>query len=238
MHRSLCTTLRAAEKFEKSHLESPEVAPLIAGAKFYYVEGYFLTHGTESIVEVAKKSSEEGKVGLHFISNQTQSLLNLDQVFALNLSAPFIPQFFQVQLQQVLPYTDIIFGNEAEAAAWASATGQPPEATLPEIAKALASQPKSNPSRPRTVVFTQGPKSTIVVTSDAPDAPKVYDVHPLKEEQIIDTNAAGDGFAGGFMGALVAGRNIDECVEVGHKMGAMVVQQVGPQYKYPKEKIL
>ncbi|EIN14291.1 Ribokinase-like protein [Punctularia strigosozonata HHB-11173 SS5] len=219
-HRSLCTTLRAAEKFEKSHLESPEVAPLVQGAQYYYVEGYFLTHGTDSVVEVAKKSSEEGKV------------------FALNLSAPFIPQFFQVQLQQVLPYTDIVIANESEAAAWASATGQPPEATLPEIAKALASLPKSNPSRPRTVVFTQGPKSTIVVTSDAPDTPKVYDVHPLKEEQIVDTNAAGDGFAGGFMGALVAGKNLDQCIEVGHKMGAMVVQQVGPQYKYPKEKIL
>lgn len=61
-HRSLVTTLRAAEKFEQSHLSTPEVSRLINGAKFFYVEGYFLTHGLESALEVAKKASETGKV--------------------------------------------------------------------------------------------------------------------------------------------------------------------------------
>ena len=56
------TTLRAAEMFEKSHLSSPEVAPLIDAARVFYVEGYFLTHGSESALEVSKKSSEAGKV--------------------------------------------------------------------------------------------------------------------------------------------------------------------------------
>ena len=56
------TTLRAAEKFDKAHLSSPEVAPLIDAAKLFYVEGYFLTHGTESALELSKKASEAGKV--------------------------------------------------------------------------------------------------------------------------------------------------------------------------------
>jgi hypothetical protein len=54
--------LRVAEKFEKSHLSSPEVASLITDAKFYYVEGYFLTHGVESAVELSSKSAAAGKV--------------------------------------------------------------------------------------------------------------------------------------------------------------------------------
>ena len=62
--RSLCTNLAAAEKFDRAHLASPEVAPLIDAAKVFYVEGYFLTHGTESALEVAKKSSAAGKVRL------------------------------------------------------------------------------------------------------------------------------------------------------------------------------
>lgn len=62
MPRSLVTTLRSAEKFEKSHLSSPEVAPLIEAAKFFYVEGYFLTHGIDSVVEISKKASESSKV--------------------------------------------------------------------------------------------------------------------------------------------------------------------------------
>ena len=60
--RSLVTTLRAAEKFDQSHLSSPAVAPLIDAAKIFYVEGYFVTHGMESILELSKKASEKGKV--------------------------------------------------------------------------------------------------------------------------------------------------------------------------------
>ena len=61
---SLVTTLRVAEKFEKSHLSSPEVAPLVEAAKVFYLEGYFLTHGAESALELAKKSSEASKVSV------------------------------------------------------------------------------------------------------------------------------------------------------------------------------
>lgn len=56
------TTLRAAEKFDKSHLTSEEVAPLVDGAKVIYVGGFFLTHGVESALEVAKKAAGNGKV--------------------------------------------------------------------------------------------------------------------------------------------------------------------------------
>ncbi|KAI0076834.1 adenosine kinase [Panus rudis PR-1116 ss-1] len=219
-NRSLVTTLRAAEKFEKSHLSSPEVAPLIEAAKFYYVEGYFLTHGVESVLEVSKKASEASKI------------------FALNLSAPFIPQFFGVQLQQVIPYCDIIIGNETEAAAWASATGLSNTTDLGSIAKAIATQPKSNPARPRIVVITHGSESTTLVSAANPEEVKAYPVNKLKDEEIVDTNAAGDGFAGGFIGALVAGKSVDEAVEAGHRLAAIVVQQVGPQYKWPKVQIL
>ena len=103
--RSLCTTLRAAEMFSPSHLQTPEIAQLISDAKFYYIEGYFLTHGVESIKEVAKAASAAGKT------------------VVLNLSAPFIPQFFKVQLEEVLPHVDVLIGNESEAAAYAQGAG-------------------------------------------------------------------------------------------------------------------
>ncbi|MGS7457241.1 PfkB family carbohydrate kinase, partial [Mycobacterium tuberculosis] len=71
--RSLCTNLGAAEKFDKSHLESPDAKAAIDAAKFFYIGGFFLTHGVESAVIVAKKAKETGRP------------------FAFNLSAPFIP---------------------------------------------------------------------------------------------------------------------------------------------------
>lgn len=148
----------------------------------------------------------------------------------MNLSAPFIPQFFKAQVDQVLPFCDIIIGNEAEAETWAEATGQPDKKDLSAVARALALSPKSNPSRARTVIFTQGPESTIVATAVDGATPKIHSVHPLKDEEIVDTNGAGDAFAGGVLGALSIGKSIDEAVEVGHKMGAMCVQQVWSVY--------
>lgn len=39
----------------------------------------------------------------------------------MNLSAPFIPQFFKSQVDEILPYVDILIGNESEAEAYAAA---------------------------------------------------------------------------------------------------------------------
>ena len=64
---SLVTTLRVAKMFEKSHLSSPEVVPLIENAKFYYIEGYFLTHCMDSALELSSKSAARGKVILFAI---------------------------------------------------------------------------------------------------------------------------------------------------------------------------
>jgi adenosine kinase len=46
-----------------------------------------------------------------------------DQAFALNLSAAFICQFFKDQLDSVLSYCDILFGNETEAEEYAKSHG-------------------------------------------------------------------------------------------------------------------
>ena len=180
--------------------------------------------------------------------------LSFPQVLAINLSAPFIPQFFKVQLEQLFPYCDIVIGNESEAAAWASAAGLHNKDDIPAIAKSIAMLPKLNPSRQRTVIITQGPESTVVVTAADPDKPKVFPVDRLVDRQIVDTNGAGDAFAGGILGALVSGKSVDEAVLAGHKMGAMCVQlvsalrpficrlngmlQVGPQYPWPKVNVL
>ncbi|WVQ83914.1 hypothetical protein IAT38_006058 [Cryptococcus sp. DSM 104549] len=227
--RSLCTTLRAAEQFTPSHLAKPEIAALIAGAKYFYIEGYFLTHGIESALEVAKGASSRGKT------------------VVLNLSAPFIPQFFKVQLEELLPHVDILIGNESEATAYAEAAGMG-ETPIPQIASALAAMPKSNASRPRLVVITQGADSTLVASSSASSSagnlkptdenPKTYPVPKLSSEQIVDTNGAGDMFAGGFLGALAAGKDLDAAIEVGHKLGQMCVGLDGPTLAYPRVDVL
>lgn len=59
-----------------------------------FSQGFFLTVSPESIMKVAKHASDSNKI------------------FCMNLSAPFISQFFKEPLMKVMPYVDILFGNE------------------------------------------------------------------------------------------------------------------------------
>jgi len=77
---SLVTTLRVAEKFEKSHLESAEVAPLIDAASHFYIEGYFLTHGVESAKYLSSKASAAGKASFCPTYNLSCNLIKYDLI--------------------------------------------------------------------------------------------------------------------------------------------------------------
>jgi len=52
---------------------------------------------------------------------------------------------------------------------------------------------------------------------------------------IVDTNGAGDAFAGGFLSKLVNGQNLDECVKAGHYCAALVIQTRGCQLPEKKD---
>ncbi|WFD33271.1 adenosine kinase [Malassezia cuniculi] len=215
--RSLCTNLGAAETFNKDHLESTAAKAAIDAAKFFYLGGFFLTHGVESALIVAKKAKETGRP------------------FAFNLSAPFIPQFFKSQVDQVLPYAQLVIGNESEAESWAQASGLETR-DLHEIAQAIADSP-SEISVPRTVLITHGAESTI----RAVQGEKQTHTHPTPKvpaEQIVDTNGAGDAFAGGVIAGLILEKSIEEAIDIGHRLGGMCIGQVGPVLKFPKENVL
>ena len=64
-------------------------------------------------------------------------------------------QFFKDQMSSVLPFTDIVFGNETEAAAYAESF-ELNTTDVGEIAMKIAQLPKENGSRSRLVVITQG----------------------------------------------------------------------------------
>ncbi|XP_070401750.1 adenosine kinase isoform X7 [Nothobranchius furzeri] len=112
-NRSLVANLAAANCYKKEkHLDLDSNWELVEKAKVYYIAGFFLTVSPESILKVAKHASENNKI------------------FCMNLSAPFISQFFKEPLMKVMPYVDILFGNETEAATFAKELGF--EASTPE----------------------------------------------------------------------------------------------------------
>jgi adenosine kinase len=117
---------------------------------------------------------------------------NRMQPFILNLSAPFIAQFFKDPLDEVLPYVDILIGNETEAAAFAESHNIDSK-DVKKIAETIANGPKKNTQRPRTVVITQGTDPTLAVTAQEGGKVDVKEVpvHAIATDKINDTNGAG-----------------------------------------------
>lgn len=156
------------------------------------------------------------------------------QVFSINISAPFIAQFFSAQLDEILPLSSLVFGNETEAQTYAEAHKLPNPTDLSAVAQHIADS-KNETGHKRTVIITHGAEPTIVATEGEKET-KTYAVQ--KVEDIVDTNGAGDAFAGGVLGALVAGKSIDEAVAVGQKLGAMCIGQNGPVLAFPKQQVM
>jgi len=203
--RSLVTKLDAANDFTASHLDVKDNWALVKEAKTVYSAGFFLTVSTESMLKVAKECAANNKT------------------YCINLSAPFLCQFFKDQLASVLPFTDIVFGNETEATAYAEANSF--ETTdVKEIAMKIAQLPKENGSRSRLVVITQGSDPVIVVEHG-----KIltFPVESLDKEAIVDTNGAGDAFVGGFLAQQVLGKDMNVMVKCGIWAARLCIQRSG-----------
>ncbi|XP_017798780.1 PREDICTED: adenosine kinase 2 [Habropoda laboriosa] len=207
--RSLCANLAAANCFSLSHIEEPENKMLIEMAEYIYVSGFFLTVSPETIQEVA------------------QHALKKNKMFMMNLSAPFLCEYYKKPMLAVLPYVDILFGNEIEVDTFAKVNNF--ETTdRKEIALKLSEMEKANSKRQRIVVVTQGADQILVVKDNIVTE---YPAVKLPEEKVIDTNGAGDAFVGGFLAQLVQGRDIEVCIKCGIWAATQIVQRSGCTYE-------
>jgi adenosine kinase len=220
--RALIANLGAANHFTKPHLtDNATSQEIITSAQIYYCAGFFLTVSLESLVYVAE-----------------HTLGDSEKIFALNLSAPFIIDFFTEPLNTAIEYADYLFGNESEAETYAKKHALSctlPDGTydLQQVALHIANLSKKNTSRYRTVVFTQGSKPTIVAYNGTVTEYPIIEL--LEASQIVDTNGAGDAFVGGFFASIIVnGRtNIEAAVNAGHAASKYIIQVSGTQLTTP-----
>jgi len=203
--RSLVTKLDAANHFTSAHLENPANWGLVERAQTVYSAGFFLTVSVDSMLKVGKFCAE---------TNRT---------YCLNLSAPFLIQFFKDQMMSVMPYADIVFGNETEAATYAEVHGLG-TSDVREIARRIAMTPKANGSRSRLVIITQGADPVVCVQDGRV---LEFPAEALPAARIVDTNGAGDAFVGGFLAQYVAGRPLDVAVRCGIWAATHIIQRSG-----------
>jgi len=88
-------------------------------------------------------------------------------------------------------------------------------------------------------VVTSGPESAYVAEYDfvqekitfyESSVPDIVD-----DTLIVDTNGAGDAFAGGFLSRFVKKAPLDECMRAGHWAAAVIIQTRGCQIPADKE---
>jgi sugar/nucleoside kinase (ribokinase family) len=130
---------------------------------------------------------------------------------ALSFSDPGMVEFFREAMEAIVgDKLDLIFCNEAEAKAWAGSED------INEAIEALKKVANS-------FAITLGSKGAITF-----DGQKLTNIAPHKV-QAVDTNGAGDMFAGAFMYAITRGEDFASAGRFGSLAAAQVVSSFGPR---------
>jgi sugar/nucleoside kinase (ribokinase family) len=130
---------------------------------------------------------------------------------ALTLSDPSVVQAFGERMKKVVAAgVDLLFCNEAEARAYTGC------GLTEEALEALGGEVPM-------VAATCGPEGALVR-----DGEGVHRISPFLVEA-VDTNGAGDLFAGAFLAGLTAGRPVTEAGKLAAYASSRVVAQYGPR---------
>ncbi|WP_421976632.1 adenosine kinase [Roseivirga seohaensis] len=135
---------------------------------------------------------------------------------SITLSDPSIAKFFKAQFTEVIGASvDLIFCNEEEAKTY---TGKD---NLEEARQAMKKDA-------RRFVITQGKNGAMIFDGDTFIDIEAYDV------KAIDTNGAGDMYAGAFLYGITNGMSYAEAGKLASLASSRIVSQYGPRLKTPE----
>ena len=155
-------------------------------------------------------------------------------IYGFNLPSDFFLNKYKEDISKLCEYADIIFANKAEATYFAKALKLKinKDEDIEDIALNLCKNiPKINVNKKRIVVVTCGQNPAACCEYDHKEKKVTFlgtfEVRDVPQENIIDTNGAGDSFAGGFLSQLVKGKKLDECMKAGHWAASIIIQKRG-----------
>ena len=125
---------------------------------------------------------------------------------------------------QVLAKSELLFGNETEAEAFAEKQELGTK-DVKEIAMKIAAMPLEGSAK-RRVIITQGAEAVIVATAGE-DKVQEFPVQKLDKADIVDTNGAGDAFVGGYLAQLALGADLPTCVRCGVWAATEIIRRSG-----------
>lgn len=218
-NRSLCAFLGASQKFSEKHLID-NWNELVEHTNIVYISGFL----------IAVSPATFHLLGEHVAKSDWR------KTFCLNLSAPYVSDVFGNEIEKIMKYVDILFGNDDEALAYAKFKNWK-STNIEDIATMIAQEPKVRKTD-RLVVITQGERPVIVVknsfSNKGDDELKQgscekfsFPCEPIPDDEIVDTNGAGDSFVGGFLSQYILNREIKRCVEIGSYSARKIIRVSG-----------
>lgn len=211
-NRSLCAFLGASQKFNAKHLRD-NWTQLVEKTDIIYISGFLMAVTPETY---------------HLLGDYIAKSKDARRKFCFNLSAPYVSDVFGKEVDKIVPYIDMIFGNDDEALAYAKHRSWTDTKDIVEIAKRLCGEPKQRSEVGRVVVITRGHKP-IIVAEQTKDGVQIqeFECEQIPDEQVVDTNGAGDAFAGGFLSQLIQGADLKHCVQMGSYAAREIIKISG-----------
>ena len=199
--RSIVASVAASSCFNFDNWDTPEVLAAVRSAAVVLVSVYFLRSSDKTSLAVTAEC----------VHRKIPLAITLASSTAVDSEAwPALRQMFRV--------ANIVFGNQTEILVLAQKLGlvgkdvEEEKADYKAIVKALADYEKIE-GRKRCVVCTMGASPTLACETGGEIVSR--DVIPIEKEKIVDTNGAGDAFAGGFLAYFCKGAPLEKCIDAG-----------------------
>ncbi|CAL1266072.1 unnamed protein product [Larinioides sclopetarius] len=202
--RSMCTRHGASAKFSKEHLYMEDIQNKVKTAHCIFIVGYFVGHSPEVVSMLAENCSPL-------------------QVFSVSLSAEYICREYTGALSKVIPRVDVLFGNEVEMKAFATALRGDRNITVKEAIRVIRELQRFPTLPPRILIVTRGSDSVLV--DDGSEHLHVFDVP--QDVPVVDSVGCGDALAGAFLASYVVSRDINLSVKAGIQAAVKIAQVHG-----------
>ena len=181
--------------------------------KLVYTELYILCHQRSVLKDFAKLCLDKNKL------------------FGFNFPSIGFLNAFDNEIKEMIEYGDIIFANKEEANHFVCNVLNVGCADVSELAEILVKLPKKNKNKSRVFVVTCGPEPAYVAVynhaNNTMEFSSSYLPLMVSKDKIVDTNGAGDSFAGAFLAYYIKGHSIENCVRAGHWAASQIIQRNG-----------
>jgi adenosine kinase len=213
-NRSIVASVAASGRFNYTDWNAAKGFQTIQSAALVLISGYFLRSCDRTGLTVSLECQRR----------------NIP--IALGLASPtVVVSEAWPALSAIFRAARIVFGNQSEILILGQQLGVVEQSATEQtvdyskLVSGIANIETVPGQTKRLVVMTCGADPTVACETGS--TPIVRPVLPIAESEIVDTNGAGDSFAGGFLAWFLRGESLEKCIDAGSYSAAANLKERG-----------